>query len=234
MTKLIACIMAGNSEKFIDLCIKSVIDQVDKLIICYDSTSKDKTYNKLLSYIRGSSGGGMQKTSDRAIFNSAEESETTKQVQSLSRGGDLSSGITVSQPPQFIIIERDYQHDSSIKNANSNQRNFYLDYLKKNHLGDYCLALDADEVCDENVYRLKEVIKELETMDAINNVAVLSSPEMVHFIQDLGHEDATREKHYCPNRFFKITEDLYYPDGEHPVLNKKRETLWCPKIDFFK
>ena len=200
MTKLIGLIMAGNCEQFIDLCIKSVIDQVDKLIICYDSTSKDNTDVHISDW--------------ETSYNKGNEYDYKNH--------------------KIVTIERPYEHDLKVKNANSNQRNFYLDYLKKNHLGDYCLALDADEVCDENVVKLKDTIKELESYDAVNKVAIVSSPEMVHFIGDLGHEDATREKHYCPNRFFKVTEDLYYPEGEHPVLNSTAETKWCPKIDFFK
>lgn len=39
----IACIMAGNSEKYIELCIKAVEPFVDKIIVCYDTSSKDGT-----------------------------------------------------------------------------------------------------------------------------------------------------------------------------------------------
>lgn len=44
--KLICCIMGGNCEKSIDMCIKSV-EQFDKIIMLYDTSSKDKTINKL-------------------------------------------------------------------------------------------------------------------------------------------------------------------------------------------
>ncbi|CAK0754653.1 hypothetical protein CCP3SC1AL1_2110001 [Gammaproteobacteria bacterium] len=60
------------------------------------------------------------------------------------------------------------------------------------------------------------------------------SPKIVHFIKDFGHEDADRPEHVVLNRLFKIDEDFFYPDGEHPVLrsmqSRKTTDLYYPII----
>jgi len=96
---------------------------------------------------------------------------------------------------------------------NGKQRNFYLDYIKENYLGWWCLVLDADEVIDK--------LDDIRTF--INNVPknqhkILWSVRMRHFIGDLGHEDSTHDIHFVPHRLFKVTEDLFYPEVEHPIL----------------
>lgn len=184
MTKLNVAILAGNCENTIDLCIKSVIDVADKIIVIYDTTSKDETYEKIVN-----------------PFNF-----------------------------KIKVIKRQYDHNYNVKSANSDARNFYLDYLKKNHLGEWCLVLDADEFCDEGINLLKE---QLDKMEIKENEDILLSPKMIHFIQDLGHEDATKDKHYVLNRLFRITNTLQYPTGEHPVLSTTTPQIQAGTIDFF-
>jgi len=182
---MITCIMAGNSDKYLELCIKAIEPQVDKVVICYDTTSKDKTY-------------------------------------------DIIIGAKSLLKDKLDVIERPYEHDYNIKNANSNQRNFYLEYLKKNYMGEWCLCLDADEIVDDKVIEFEKIISELE-----NNNHLMLSPKMEHFIGDFGHVDATHEVHHVINRLFKIVKDIHYPDGEHPVLVPKNKQSWTFNLDLF-
>lgn len=113
------------------------------------------------------------------------------------------------------IIKNKY--DQEDKGMNGKQRNFYLDYLKKNHMGEWCLVLDADEVLEDfGIDKIKRMVfprKEL----------MILSPRIHHFIGDLGHEDFTQDKHSVFNRLFKVTEGLFYPLEEHPVLQGKAQ-----------
>ena len=117
---------------------------------------------------------------------------------------------------KIIILEREFEHSQNIKNSNSNARNFYLDYLKKNHNGDLVLILDADEIVDE---RFKNFI-DSEEIKKIQQNHILSI-HMRHLIHNLSQEDYTRDIHFVHNRMFIITEDLKYPDSEHPILFSK-------------
>lgn len=47
--KLIVCMLAGNTENFIDMAIESV-QNADKIIVVYDTTSKDKTNDKIYKW----------------------------------------------------------------------------------------------------------------------------------------------------------------------------------------
>ena len=105
--------------------------------------------------------------------------------------------------------------NSTNPNAISNQRNFYLEYIKEYFPDYWCLVLDADEVLDDNgITKLREFINEA----PLHNIY---SVKMRHLMYTLGLEDATKKFHYVPNRFFKVTDDLVYPDGEHCILNNE-------------
>lgn len=184
--KLIACYLMGNAEHFVDLTLNSVAHTVDSIIIIYDTSSKDKTKEKL--------NGWKSKLGDK-----------------------------------LVILEREYEHNYNVKNANSNARNFYLDYLKENHLGDYCLVLDADEAPDDNIIGLKGFVESLD-----NNKEYIFSIKMIHFISNLGNEDASQADHYVPHRLFKINKDLYYPAGEHPVLTTENKHTLFGRIDILR
>jgi len=102
--------------------------------------------------------------------------------------------------------------DKSNPNMISDQRNYYLDYLKKSHKDDWVLVLDADEVLDTNgIKRIKEFIP-----DALSEVY---SIKMRHLMYTLGTEDATQNIHFVLNRLFKVSDNLFYPNGEHCILN---------------
>ena len=113
--------------------------------------------------------------------------------------------------------------NSEDKQMNGKQRNFYLDYLKKNYPNDWALVLDADEVV-EDLSKIKEFIQTAEPG--------LYSPKMRHFIGDLGHEDATVKEHWVFNRLFKISSAKAYPLDSHPILTGDKEfptrctTIW--------
>ena len=117
-------------------------------------------------------------------------------------------------------VELNY-YDHADKGGNGKQRNIYLNYLKKYFLNDWCLVLDADELLD-GAGDIKAAVQHLENeyQEKKCQGAVLS-PRMRHFVWNFACEDATRQEHYVPNRFFKITEDLFYPESEHPVLTSK-------------
>lgn len=125
------------------------------------------------------------------------------------------------------------EYDQEDKAMNGKQRNFYLDYLKKYHMGEWALCLDADEVV-EDLSKIKEYINNDFTAGGVHSV------KMRHLIGDLGHEDATAETHFVLNRLFHITEELSYPEVEHPVLQGLNggttdcTTIWhlayCPNM----
>ena len=190
MVKLNVAILAGNCEDTIALCIDSVKDVADKIIIIYDTTSRDFTKDII----------------------------------------DVKA-LEINQGKQkVLILERAYEHNPDVKFANSIARNFYLDYLKKNHKGEWCLVLDADEVCDEGINKVKEQVMDLENKKV---GPYLLSPRMEHFIGDLGHVDATREIHFVQHRLFKIEDSLAYPNGEHPVLGSSKKEMFSGVLPTF-
>lgn len=114
------------------------------------------------------------------------------------------------------LYQEYYQED---KGMNGKQRNFYLDYVKKNYSGYWCLCIDADEVV-EDLNRIKEYIQ-FAAKDKLYSI------KMRHFIGDLGHEDSTVPIHFVMHRLFYVGDDLSYPEVEHPVLQGDRETIPC-------
>ena len=125
------------------------------------------------------------------------------------------------EPKEIINIYQEY--DQEDKQMNGKQRNFYLDYVKKNYPDYWCLVLDADEVV-EDINKVKEFIQ---TADP-----GLYSVKMEHFIGDLGHLDNTTKEHFVPNRLFKISEAESYPEDSHPILTGGKQsgtrctTIW--------
>jgi len=185
--KVIAMIIGQNCEQTIEMCLESVKD-ADTIIYC-DGGSTDGT----LDYL------------DKKGFCWRVWKNNSWEVRTK-------SGNEVFVQDYGIIIENKW--DPKDKQMNGKQRNFYLDYLKKNYLNEWCIVLDADEVLED--FGIQKMRQFIDTQSEIDNVLV--SPRIHHFVGDLGHEDATRELHYVPNRLFKITKTLSYPLGAHPVL----------------
>jgi len=113
------------------------------------------------------------------------------------------------------LIPRDY--DQKDKGGNGRARNCYLEFIKKHYNGWYCLVLDPDEVVDDNFKKFKENYD----WDKMNTDIL--SLHMRHLINTFGFEDATLQTHFAPHRFFKISDDLFYPETEHPVLSSNQQ-----------
>ena len=120
------------------------------------------------------------------------------------------------------IIQNPYDQEDI--GMNGKQRNFYLNYVKENYPDYWCLAIDADEVV-EDLNKIKEFIQEAKP--------AVYSVKMKHFIGDLGHEDSAVEKHWVPNRLFKISNADYYPEVEHPILQSKEEIVTQFRIETY-
>lgn len=123
------------------------------------------------------------------------------------------------------VIQNPYNQQD--KEMNGKQRNFYLEHLKKNYMGWWCLAIDADEVV-ENLASLRSWC---EIAEATVPDCKLWSVHMRHFISDLGHEDSTVKRHYVPHRLFKVEQELFYPLGEHPILSTTSKTVQTDNCD---
>ena len=84
---------------------------------------------------------------------------------------------------------------------------------------EFALILDLDEIVGENAYKLFEAMKTDKEIWSIR---------MIHLMNSLNQEDASvngdfniladKPHHIVLRRFFKITEGLFYPLIEHPVL----------------
>lgn len=111
------------------------------------------------------------------------------------------------------VIKNIYNQED--KQMNGKQRNFYLDYVKKNYPDYWCLAIDLDEVV-EDLSKIKDFIQ--------NAPKGVYSVHMRHFMYNFGFEDATQNIHFVPNRLFKISEADKYPLVEHTVLQSKNGT----------
>lgn len=72
------------------------------------------------------------------------------------------------------------------------QRNYALSFATS----DFVLQLDSDEVIGDNGFLIKEILTK-------NPNLPVYDMEYIHFIRDLGHIDATLEKHIGVNRVFK-------------------------------
>ena len=132
-------------------------------------------------------------------------------------GGSTDNSITLAYDKGAEIIMNEY--DQKDIGMNGKQRNYYLQYLKDNYMGEWVLCLDADEIV-EDLNKVREVIHSPVKADIIDL-------GMRHLIGDLAHEDFTVHAHYVLHRLFKISDDLYYPEVEHPVLQStvEKETI---------
>jgi len=124
-------------------------------------------------------------------------------------GGSSDNSKEIARKYGEVIYNK---FDKLSKKANGQQRNIYLNYVKEQYPGEWCLCLDADEVLEDyGIQKIKAIIQN-------QMQPKILSPRIHHFVGDLGHEDNTREAHFVPNRLFKITDDLKYEEVEHPVL----------------
>jgi len=138
-------------------------------------------------------------------------------------GGSDDGSINLAVEKGAILIENEYSQEDF--GMNGKQRNYYLNYMKKNYPG-WCLAIDADEVV-EDLGELKEVIQKLPKG--------VYSVKMRHFIGNLGQEDFTQPEHFVLNRLFHTDAADGYQEAEHTVLKAndgftmaavKNTTIW--------
>src|SRR3990167_810623 len=127
---------------------------------------------------------------------------------------ELLNFIASLKNDKIRIIKSHYKHES--KDADGSQRQVYLDYLMKEHIGDWALVLDDDEVLSDNNEGMKstDVLKSMMGYIGIN----VWSIRMRHCFFAFGMEDSSMEKHFVPLRMFKVKQGLSYPKVEHPVL----------------
>lgn len=152
----------------------------------------------------------------KMCLESVKESDTILYIDGGSRDNTLdivrNFAIDNNKSNGKVIIKENLFNKAN-PNAISEQRNFYLNYLKEEFTNDWCLVLDADEVLDTNG------IKKLKDFTSKNPVNDIYSIRMRHLMYTLGFEDTSQSCHFVPNRLFKITKDLFYPTGEHCILN---------------
>lgn len=133
---------------------------------------------------------------------------------------DMSVKVAMQYGAQ-VLVKRFDKEDIL---ANSKQRQFYLDFLKKEHMYKMCLVLDADEFVEDFDFLQKD-------FDKITMEEIVFSVKMRHFINNFAWEDATSNEHYVLNRIFRITENVYYPDGEHAFLRNSKLVSYDNKYD---
>ena len=137
---------------------------------------------------------------------------------------DVFEGLQVHKRKSFLL-QNEFKKEDPL--AISKQRNFYLKYLKENYKDYWCIVLDADEVLDD-MDKVKEWIKKF---DGIGDTYLLS-PRMRHLMNKLNVEDAVQPVHHVEHRFFKVTDDLFYPEGDHCILQSTKEMKTGPVNDF--
>ena len=139
-------------------------------------------------------------------------------------GGSTDNTKKIVKKYAHDFMHNDYKQID--KMMNGKQRNIYLNFVKERYPGWWCLVLDPDEIV-EDFSKIKEFIQKAPK-------DFLYSIKMRHLIGDLGHEDASLPVHFVPHRLFYITDDLHYPETEHPVLqnsnvqtiNHDMTTIW--------
>lgn len=179
---------------------------MNKLIVCVmgDNCAKflDMCFDSVLD-------------ADKIIFCWGMEDQPTK---------DLATWYKEKYPEKFEIIENKYNQED--RGQNGKQRQFYLDYLKKNYMNEYVLCLDADEVLDKNgVNKIKKFISEQ------NASTIVYSVHMRHLMFFLNWEDSNVERHYVLHRLFKVEQHLIYPEVEHPILSSTQYQMQPGKCD---
>lgn len=106
-----------------------------------------------------------------------------------------------------------YSRDDNDKGSDGKQRNIYIDILKKKHIGEWILVLDADEIWKGNLSEtLGEIIDKYPSKTCFDL-------KFRHLLSNFGHEDATLPEHWTARRLFQMKDSLFYPELEHNVLS---------------
>lgn len=184
--KLAVAIIGQNVGDFIGLCLSSVSETAD-FIIFIDGGSKDDTGYEVREFCL--------KNKFEYIYSDAPE-----------RAMEI-------KPKDKLLLHVQRFYDQENIGENGTARNFYLEYLKKHYLGNWCLVVDPDEVLDPKFKIIRETLGTGRLADT--EVANLS---MVHFVYNLQSEDNSVQRHFTPTRLFRIREHFKYPESEHAVL----------------
>lgn len=113
-------------------------------------------------------------------------------------------GRYTNQLHKIKVINSPYDHASP--GGNGKQRNKYLAEVPN---GAWVLRLDADEVLSDNAHKLRSYMSRKTTSFDV---------KMIHFVYNLGLEDASMPEHFVPKAFFKKAYGIKYPEVEHPVI----------------
>ena len=110
-----------------------------------------------------------------------------------------------------VVLHNRYATES--KNADGSQRTIYLQWLKKNALGEHALVLDTDEILSDNSHDLFKYL----ALPDVNCFDI----RMRHIWFGLSIEDCSFNPHMVNRRLFRVSADLSYPLVEHPILEGK-------------
>lgn len=109
-----------------------------------------------------------------------------------------------NKPLELLTFKR------TASDNDGNHRSVYINYLKREHLGDWAFVLDADEIVKGDLQKVKDSLENYEK----NGIDCLNI-KMHHLIGDMGHEDTTLPEHWTMHRIFKITDKIFHPLTEH-------------------
>jgi len=126
-------------------------------------------------------------------------------------GGSKDNSINIAKKYCDKVLNFNYDKSDSL--IVSKQKNFMIDFLKKEHLSEWAIYLDADEVLED------DGIKKIKESNYMNSdIFECYDIRMRHLMYTLNQEDNIRLVHRVPTRFFKITEKLFFPEHEHCFL----------------
>jgi glycosyltransferase involved in cell wall biosynthesis len=156
----------------------------------------------------------------KSLLGQDRNTNTLKQLIYLD-GGSTDKSVDIALEYGAKVLHNRYNQEDM--GMNGKQRNFYLDYLKKHHMGEWCLVLDADEVIGD-IDIISKFINRLKPEEE----DYLISVKMRHFIGNLGFEDSIEKEHFVQHRLFKVRPELIYEKEEHAVLWLKEGDKMVP------
>ena len=177
-----------------------------KLVVCIMGQDCEKTIGMVLESV---------KDADAIVYCDGGSNDISR----IEIGKSLNVLRKHNEDLKYTWIENEFNQEDLF--AISKQKQFWLKHLQENYKDWWCLYLDSDEVVDD----FSEFRKLLEK-DWGNDTVF--SPRMRHLIYGLASEDATKPVHYVPCRFFKIDDNLFFPEGEHTVLSSIKEKKVYP------
>lgn len=126
-----------------------------------------------------------------------------------------------------LEIAKDYcdeiwhnHYDKDRQGMSSIQKDVLLNKLRASgYTGEWITYLDADEMLEENgLQKIEKNIKDVTDTECFDI-------RMVHLMDNITTEDATSEIHRTLTRVFKLTDDVYFPFGEHVCLHGMKDNV---------